>query len=146
MEYSFIRVGIGVIIQKEDQILIGKRKGSHAPFYSIPGGHLELGESFEDAAIREIKEETNLEIIKPKVISIVNDLVTFGQENKHYISIILYANKFTGELTNLEPDKCENLFWINPNELPYPHFEASKQAITCFLNNKFYLESQKEEK
>ena len=46
------KVGVGVIIQNADgKILIGKRKGSHAPFYSIPGGHLENGESFEEALI-----------------------------------------------------------------------------------------------
>lgn len=146
MEFANTRVGVGVIIEKDNKILIGKRKGSHAPYYSIPGGNLELGESFEEAAIREIQEETNLLISEPKVISVVNDLVTFEQEKKHYISIILYSNIFTGELINLEPDKCENLFWVNPNELPYPHFEASKQAINCFLNRKFYLESQPEAK
>lgn len=42
------KVGIGVIIVKDDgHILVGKRKASHTPYWSIPGGHLELGESFE---------------------------------------------------------------------------------------------------
>lgn len=41
------RIGIGVIIlNKDGKILVGKRKGSHAQFYSIPGGHLEVGETF----------------------------------------------------------------------------------------------------
>jgi len=49
------KVGVGIIIQNtKKEILIGKRIGSHAPFYSIPGGHLENGETFEEAAIKEI--------------------------------------------------------------------------------------------
>ena len=60
------KVGIGVIIIRNDgKILIGKRKGSHAPYWSIPGGHLDIGESFEQAATREIYEETGLIIKNP---------------------------------------------------------------------------------
>ena len=48
------KVGLGVIIvNKDGNILIGKRKGSHAQKYSIPGGHLEIGETFEQGTIRE---------------------------------------------------------------------------------------------
>ncbi|MDN6109542.1 MAG: NUDIX domain-containing protein, partial [Enterobacterales bacterium] len=46
-----VKVGVGVIIANpQGQILLGKRCGSHAPFWSIPGGHLEEGETFEQAA------------------------------------------------------------------------------------------------
>lgn len=132
------RVGIGVIIVKDGKILIGKRKGSHAPYYSIPGGHLELGETFEEAAIREIKEETNLELTSVEVISVVNDLVTFREENKHYISVILLARNYNGSPVNLEPDKCEGLIWADPLNLPQPHFNVSQKAVELFINNKFY--------
>jgi len=72
------KVGVGVIIENnEGKILIGKRLNSLAPYYSIPGGHLELGETFESAATREIKEETNLNIRDPKVIAVTNNLETF---------------------------------------------------------------------
>ena len=134
-------VGIGVIIlNAQGKVLIGKRKGSHAPYYSIPGGHLELGESFEVAAIKEIKEETNLTIINPKVICVTNNLDTYKLENKHYVSVILIADNFSGNLKNMEPEKCEGWQWCNPNNLPIPHFEASEIAINCFLQNKFYIQ------
>jgi 8-oxo-dGTP diphosphatase len=46
------KVGVGIIMQNaQNEILIGKRKGSHAPLFSIPGGHLENGETFEEAAV-----------------------------------------------------------------------------------------------
>ncbi|HEY3403818.1 MAG TPA: NUDIX domain-containing protein [Ohtaekwangia sp.] len=82
-------VGVGVIIENnEGKILIGKRKGSHSPFYSIPGGHLESGETFEEAAIKEIEEETGLTIYAPEVIAVTNNLRTYAIEKRHYISVI----------------------------------------------------------
>ena len=51
MNHPRPKVGVGVIIVNDaGKILVGKRKGSFAEFYSIPGGHLEMGETFEEAA------------------------------------------------------------------------------------------------
>jgi 8-oxo-dGTP diphosphatase len=93
------RVGLGIIIVNDKgEILVGKRKGGHAQKYSIPGGHLDLGETFEAGAIREVKEETNLDIERPKVIAVSNNLETFRSEGKHYISVFLLAESFSGDL------------------------------------------------
>ena len=136
-------VGVGVIIENSNgHILIGKRKGSIAPYFSIPGGKLDLGESFEEAAIREIQEETGLLITAPKVVSITNNLATFKEEGIHYISIILHCNSFQGEPRLMEPDRCEGWLWVDPRELPVPHFEASKIGVQCFLEEVFYLKDK----
>jgi len=133
-------VGIGVIIENSDgEILIGKRKGSLAPFYSIPGGHLEKGETFESAAIREIKEETNLTIKSPQVIAVTNNLDTYKKEGLHTISIILWTKTFTGQLKIMEPARCEGWIWCDPEKLPQPHFDASRLGIECYLKNKVYI-------
>jgi len=133
------RVGLGVIIvNKDGKILIGRRRGSHAQKFSIPGGHLELGETFEAGAIREIREETNLTIENPVVIAVTNNLETFREEGKHYISIVLLATRYSGELKNREPEKCEGFSWIDPNQLPEPHFDASRLAVACFLKKSVY--------
>jgi 8-oxo-dGTP diphosphatase len=137
------KIGIGVIIINDDnRILIGKRKGSHAQCYSIPGGHLELGETFEKAAIKEIREETSLELVNPKVFSVTNNLNTYRTENKHYISICLIATEYSGNPKIMEPNKCESWQWCDPENLPLPHFDASFQAVQCYLQNKFYIKNQ----
>ncbi|MFA5127489.1 MAG: NUDIX domain-containing protein [Patescibacteria group bacterium] len=133
------RVGTGVIVvNREGKILIGKRINSHAPYYSIPGGHLELGETFEESAIREIKEETDLDITNPKVIAVTNNLETFRNEGLHYISVILLVKEFSGELKIMEPNKCAEWVWVDPTNLPMPHFDASQMGIACYLEKMFY--------
>ncbi len=137
------KVGVGIIIEnQEGQILIGKRKGSHAPYYSIPGGHIEMGETFEAAAIKEVEEETGLKIKNPQVFSVTNNLRTYEQESIHSVSINLYANDFEGIPRVMENDKCEAWHWMNPTEIPQPHFDASEFAIACFLEKRFYIPNQ----
>lgn len=134
-------VGIGIIIQnKKGEILVGKRKGSHSPYFSIPGGHLEMGETFENGIKKEVLEETGMKIFNPKVICVTNNLQTFAENGIHHISVNLFTNQFEGEPAVMEPDKCESWFWVRPQELPQPHFEPSEIAINCFLEKVFYLQ------
>lgn len=136
-------VGIGIIIQNAaGEILVGKRKGSHAPFFSIPGGHLEMGETFEEGATKEILEETGLVIENPVVIGITNNLRTFESTGIHHISVNLFTNNFEGIPKVMEPKKCEKWIWVNPKDLPQPHFDASEFAVECFLKKQFYIKNQ----
>lgn len=138
------KIGIGVIIQNEEgHILIGKRMGSHAPYYSIPGGHLELGETFEEAAKKEVFEETGLIIANPRVICVTNNLRTFKQEGKHYISVTLWTDTYKGTPELKEPTKCESWGWYEPKILPQTQFDASEFAVACWLENQFYIPNQR---
>jgi 8-oxo-dGTP diphosphatase len=132
-------VGLGVIIvNKDGKILIGKRKGKHAPYYSIPGGHLENGETFEDGAKREIKEETGLILKNAKVIGVTNNLETYKKEGIHNISVHVLCTDVEGKEKVLEPNKCEGWKWTSPKNLPKPHFDASKMAVENYLKKRFY--------
>ncbi len=136
---EFVKVGVGVIIRnKEGKILIGKRKGSYASKYSIPGGSVGPGETFENTAVREIKEELNLDIHDPRVVAITNNLETYREEGIHYISVILLADDFSGKPEIMEPDKCEEWLWCDPYNLPEPHFDASKRGVDCYLKKILY--------
>ena len=142
MNSKIPKVGIGIIIVNSNgEILIMKRAGSHAAKYSIPGGNLEHGETFEAAAIRELKEETDLTIREPEVMAVTNNLETYHEDGVHYISVILLAKQFVGIPRIMEPDKCAELFWCDPQNVPQPHFDASRLAIECYLKNKFYSDS-----
>jgi len=134
------RVGLGVIVKNlQGQILVIKRIGAHAQYWSIPGGHLEMGETFEQGAKRELKEELDITIKKPKVIAVTNNLKTYRSEGLHYISIILLAETFSGQPKIMEPEKCSHFKWCNPNKLPQPHFDASELGVSCYLKNRPYV-------
>jgi 8-oxo-dGTP diphosphatase len=62
-------VSLVIVFNNSDEVLLARRK--HDPYkgeWSVPGGHVEKNESLLSAAIREIKEETNLSVKKPKLV------------------------------------------------------------------------------
>jgi len=74
MSENSVKVGIGFSYLNRGKLLMLKRQGSHgAGSWSIPGGHLEFGESFEDTTIREVFEETNLKIKNIRFGAVTND-------------------------------------------------------------------------
>lgn len=127
-------LGVGVIIEKDGLILVGRRIGSHGPGFSIPGGKIDLGERFEQAAVREVAEEVGVEIAPPRVLAVINDLATWRAEGVHFASVVVHAPWLAGEPQNLEPHKCEGWAWVDPKALPQPHFRASELAVRCFLD------------
>jgi 8-oxo-dGTP diphosphatase len=124
-------IGVGVIIKKEGKILLLKRKGAHgAGTWSLPGGHMEYGETPEQTAVREAKEETSLEVSNPKVIGITNDFMP--DEGKHYFTIFVEADFLGGTAANAEPDSASDMGWFSKESLPSPLFIPLKN----FLDNK----------
>lgn len=111
------KVGIGVfVVNDRGEFLLGKRKSSHGVgMWCPPGGHLELGESFEQCATRETLEEANIEISDISFFGITNDVFA---DDKHYVTISLKAKYKSGELRVNEPDKFELWQWFRWDEFP----------------------------
>ncbi|HYX21485.1 MAG TPA: NUDIX hydrolase [Thermoanaerobaculia bacterium] len=112
-ERKHVRVGVAVILRRGNSILMGQRKGSHgAGTWSFPGGHLEIGETVADCAVREVREETGLEIVRSSVrkLTFTNDV--FEAEGKHYVTLYVEAAWPGGEARVLEPDKCAEWSWV----------------------------------
>lgn len=120
-----------------------KRQGSHgAGTWSLPGGHLEHGESFEDTARREVKEESNLDIKNIRFGAVTNDI--FKDENKHYVTIWLLSDWAGSELKNVEPEKCTAQEWHTLDDIPQPLFHAWNQLLGSefIVNVKSQLEDR----
>ena len=117
---NIIKVGVGVyIFNHKNQVLLGLRKSNHAhDTWCPPGGRMEYGETNEQAAIRETKEETGLNIL-PEDISLetaTNDF--FKESGKHYITLHMFCKKFSGSPQVMEPDKCAEWKWFDLDNLP----------------------------
>lgn len=132
------KVGIGVLVFKNDKVLLGKRKdvGHGKGEYAGPGGHLEFGESFETCAKRECREEAGIEITNIKFLRLYNLKKYAG---KHYVDIGLVAEWKSGVPQVLEPERCESWDWYDLDNLPQPlfatvesYFEALKDGQNFF--------------
>ena len=104
-----VRVGVGVLVlADQNKVWAGIRKGSHgASSLALPGGHLEMNETWADCAAREVEEEMGLEVTNIRFFHATNDIME--TEEKHFVTIFMVAEQLDpGEVPkNLEPDKCE---------------------------------------
>ncbi len=98
------------LIQDGDRLLLQNRVKDDWKGYTFPGGHVEPGESFVDAVIREMKEETGLTVIKPKMVGIKQ----FPIEGGRYIVLLFKAEQFTGNVVSSAEGEME---WIDCHRL-----------------------------
>mmetsp|Transcript_6322 Transcript_6322/g.7973 ORF Transcript_6322/g.7973 Transcript_6322/m.7973 type:complete len:189 (-) Transcript_6322:1066-1632(-) len=129
-----VGIGVGVIcLDDEGRILVGKRKGSHgAGKFALPGGHLELNETWEDCARREVFEEANLQL-EPQSLKHVFTSNDRMEDDKHYVTLFLLGRILPGsKLLNLEPEKCEGwefLSWKQLRDSDYPMFMPLRHLL-----------------
>ncbi|MDD2807317.1 MAG: NUDIX domain-containing protein [Patescibacteria group bacterium] len=136
--YQTFHIGINVFVVKNNQLLLGKRKGVYgAGTWGLPGGHLETGEAMEDAAARELMEETGLQANNFEFANVVND----RSGNQHYLQIGFTAQNTDGELTLKEPDRCEEWKWFKLNELPPELFPPHIKQIENFLKKTNFIDA-----
>ena len=134
-------VGVGIMILKDNKVLLGKRhddpqkadselcgEGS----WTMPGGKLCFQEELEDAACRELLEETGIRTNKEKleIISVTNDKV----KNAHFVTIGFLCKDFEGEPKVMEPDEITEWRWFDLNNLPNPMFFPSEKILKKFLS------------
>lgn len=133
------QVGIGVFLIKDGKILLGKRKNSHGSGeYSLPGGHLELGEAFEECALRELAEEAGPDIkVKNVDFLCLTNLRRYAPE--HYANIGMIAEWESGQAKNMEPHKREGWEWFDLDSLPEPLFGCTDNYVEAYRTGKKYF-------
>lgn len=143
-EKKKIGVGFGVMMLKDGKLLLGKRhddpeKASSllngAGTWTMPGGKLNFGETFEEGAKREVLEETGILLNKLNVICINQDMI----EGVHFITIGLFSDDFSGEPKVMEPDEITEWRWFDLNNLPSPIFFPSAKILENYKQKKFYI-------
>jgi len=119
---------VGVVVVRDGRVLLGLRRGSHgAGDWALPGGHLEWGESVENCARREVKEETGLDLGVVSLGPYTNDVM--AAEGKHYVTCFVEAVAFAGEAQVMEPTKCERWAWFDWSAMPDKLFQPLKTLV-----------------
>ncbi len=143
-EKKRVGAGFGVVLVRDGKILLGKRHPDpdkadsafrSAGEWSLPGGKMEWGETFEEGAIREVLEETGISIKDPKVISVHN----CKNEHAHFMTVGLEATEWEGEAQVMEPDEMTEWGWFDLTDLPRPRYFPSFHVIENYLQKKFYI-------
>jgi len=108
-------VAVGTIVIKDEKILLVKRnKAPHKDLWAIPGGSVELGETLQEAAERELREETGLTIKAGDPIHTF-DLIEREKDGRlmfHYVIVDLEAECVSGEIR--PADDAQDARWFEP--------------------------------
>lgn len=122
MKAGQAKVGIGVFVFKNGKFLMIRRQGAHgAGTWSVPGGHLEFGESPESCAAREVMEEVGIEIMNPRFVALTNEI--YEEEGLHYITVWI-TSQWSGNIPAIkEPKKITEIDWRTFENLPSPLFK-----------------------
>lgn len=89
------------MVTDESRVVVIDRQKKDWPGVTFPGGHVEEGESFAGAVIREVKEETGLTIFSPTLCGIKD----WYEDGARYVVLLYRATRFEGELTSSSEGK-----------------------------------------
>jgi 8-oxo-dGTP diphosphatase len=121
-------VGVGILIRVGEEYLLIKRASEpDKGMWSIPGGMVELGEKVCDAAIREAKEETGLDVELVEDLGVVDKIVNdeSGEVKYHFVIIDYLAEPVSGEMHAM--DDALEAHWVHPRD--FHRYEMSPTLV-----------------
>ena len=136
MENDDLPIGINLIIKnKNNQILLGRRINRFGEgTYGLIGEKLKNNETFENCAVRGLKEEIDIDA-KKEDLEVVNIATTIT--NKTFLQVGVLVKSYQGTPKIMEPNKCDDLQFFDLDNLP-ELFVGTKPNIELFKLNKFY--------
>ncbi len=126
---DYIGVGCGAFILNDakELLLQQRNKAPEKGFWSIPGGKLEMFETFEEAVKREVREETDVEIEIIALLGICDHIIE--NEKLHWVAPSYLCKITKGEPSIMEPTKHIDMQWFSLDNLPENITITAKNAI-----------------
>lgn len=134
-----VKIGVAsVIFNDKFEVLLGKRISPGKPghgLWQFAGGHHEFGETLEVTAVRESKEETNLNVNCLHYIAHSEQINISPEKKRHYVTFFYLCKVKDGILKNTEPHKCEGWEWFALDKLPDKLFETSQDIVDRIITH-----------
>jgi len=124
-------VGVGVCVLEDNKVLLARRRSPpKIGEWSLPGGAQEIGETIKECALREVREETGLEVRILKLIDVIDSIIVddFGKIKYHYTLIDFVAEPVSGNL--LAGDDASHVKWFCQKKvIDLPIWDQTKKVI-----------------
>ncbi|MDB5166237.1 MAG: putative hydrolase [Candidatus Saccharibacteria bacterium] len=131
-----------VILRDNNKILLLQRKntGYHDGDFSLPAGHVDGGETLSEAVIREAKEELGITIEDTalKLVHVLHRKSDVAGNANERVDFYFEAKGWSGNITNMEPEKCNLLEWYAADELPENMIPAVKSVLSAVTSGDIY--------
>jgi 8-oxo-dGTP diphosphatase len=136
-------IGVYLVLRRGDEVLLLRRfnTGYEDGNYSVVAGHLDGDELASEAVAREAKEEAGI-TIDPKKLRLVHTEHRARRDDpgRERIELFFEATEWTGDITNCEPEKCDDLSWHPVNNLPSNTIPYIRLTLTDIANGSIYSE------
>jgi ADP-ribose pyrophosphatase YjhB (NUDIX family) len=140
-----LNAACAVISDDSGKILLQRRSDNKK--WGLPGGLMELDESIEQTAIREVKEETNLDIILTDFIGVFNNPnMRWREADEARVICFSFVGKVVGGTLCINDTESLGFDYFGPGELPEIHSVDNRQTIQAFFDQKHHLVEGREYK
>lgn len=128
---------VHLFLLRGDAVLLLRRfnTGYEDGSYSVVAGHLDGGERVEQATVREAREEVGIDL-DPAALEVVG--VMHRRADDERIDWFLTAREWSGEPSNCEPNKCDELRWSPLDDLPENIIPYVRRALTNYRQQRWY--------
>jgi 8-oxo-dGTP diphosphatase len=132
-------VAVHLLFIKNDEILLLRRfnTGYEDGNYSVVAGHVDAGETVTQAAVREAFEEAGV-VLKPEDLQVVH--IINRKSNDERVDFFVTVKAWSGEIRNMEPDKCDDLAWFPLTDLPANMIPYVRFALGNYQKGLLYSE------
>lgn len=136
-KHDGVLVAVHLLLIRDGEILLLRRHhtGYEDGNYSVIAGHLEGDEEIAAAMIREAREEAGIEIPR-SALQVVG--VMHRKSDKEYIDFFLAGDGWSGEIANMEPQKCDELAWFRLDGLPENVIPYVRKGISNYSRGQWF--------